>query len=295
MMCRKRIHKLLLIPAILFLAGVFYLMIGYACSRHLEVTNYTIEAPLKNPIRIVQLSDLHDKQFGQNNCELIEMIKEQDPDMVVMTGDMVDRNNFTLDRVCSLISQLKDTARVFYSFGNHEFFHIRMDQVDFDTPLIAAGAKPLASQFEDLEMNGNEICVGGCSYPYRDFDTATSNEALREFLYFFADDFENTDRYKILLNHYPSSFLEKHVLDECSVDLVLSGDYHGGVFRIPFIDKGVYVPEVGLFPEFTKGVYKGKNGTMVLSAGLGDARHIPRVFNPPEIVVIDLVPQNENE
>ena len=106
----------------------------------------------------------------------------------------------------------------------------------------------------------------------------------------FADDFENTDRIKLLINHIPTQWLEWNYIDRDDVDVVFSGHYHGGIIRIPFIDRGVFAPYVGWFPARSKGMYIGKKATCILSAGLGDERGIPRINNPPEIVVVDLIP-----
>ena len=101
---------------------------------------------------------------------------------------------------------------------------------------------------------------------------------------------ENTDRIKLLINHIPTQWLEWNYIDRDDVDVVFSGHYHGGIIRIPFIDRGVFAPYVGWFPARSKGMYIGKKATCILSAGLGDERGIPRINNPPEIVVVDLIP-----
>jgi len=103
--------------------------------------------------------------------------------------------------------------------------------------------------------------------------------------------FQDTSRYKILLNHIPTQWVDWNYINKCPVDLVFCGHYHGGVIRIPIIDQGIYAPYVGWFPPFTKGVYSGSKATCVLSVGLGIEHGIPRLNNPPEIVVVDLVPE----
>ena len=119
------------------------------------------------------------------------------------------------------------------------------------------------------------------------------SDEQKEFELAFADDFENTDNYKILLNHIPTQWVDWNYIDQYPVDLVFSGHYHGGLVRIPIIDRGVYAPYVGWFPPYTKGVYSGSQATCVLSAGLGSDCVIPRLNNPPEIVVVDLVPSSK--
>lgn len=105
----------------------------------------------------------------------------------------------------------------------------------------------------------------------------------------FADEFESTDHLKLLLNHIPTPWVDWKHADDFDVDLVFSGHYHGGIFRIPIVDRGIYAPYVGLFPEHTKGIYVGKKATCIQTAGLG-SEHLFRVFNPPEVVVLDIFP-----
>ncbi|MBR0135429.1 MAG: hypothetical protein IJM18_04450, partial [Clostridia bacterium] len=104
---------------------------------------------------------------------------------------------------------------------------------------------------------------------------------------YFAE-FEDTDRYKILLDHIPTNWLDWNYRDKYPVDLVLSGHYHGGVVRIPILDRGVYAPYVGWFPPYTKGMFEGEKATCVLTTGLAGAKGLPRFFNPPEIVTVEL-------
>ena len=106
---------------------------------------------------------------------------------------------------------------------------------------------------------------------------------------FFAE-FEKTDRYKILLNHIPTAWLDWEYRNDYNVDLVFCGHYHGGQIRIPFIG-GLYAPYIGLYPPYTRGLYPGDPATVVLSAGLGSEGKIPRINNPGEIVCVDLIPE----
>ena len=106
----------------------------------------------------------------------------------------------------------------------------------------------------------------------------------------FIEDYENTDRLKLLINHIPTGWVYWNYVDDNPVNVVFSGHYHGGVVRIPILDQGLYAPYEGWFPSFTKGVYTGEQATCILSAGLGNEYHIPRFNNPPEIVVVDLIP-----
>ena len=118
----------------------------------------------------------------------------------------------------------------------------------------------------------------------------TKDPAQKEREYQFFHDFRDTDRQMILLNHIPTAWLDWHYIDRAPAGIVFCGHYHGGTIRIPVIDRGLFAPYVGWFPPYSKGVFEGRETTCVLSAGLGNEHGIPRVNNPPEIVVADLIP-----
>ena len=106
----------------------------------------------------------------------------------------------------------------------------------------------------------------------------------------FFDDFEHTERYKILLNHIPTAWLDWEYRDDYNVDLVFCGHYHGGQVRLPW-GGGLIAPNVGYHPPYTKGVFISQPATVVLSAGLGSDRRLPRINNPGEVVCVDLLPE----
>ena len=142
----------------------------------------------------------------------------------------------------------------------------------------------------DMEVKGQPIRLGGYHAYYRQpgMYPVTEEEHRRQLE--FCDDFENTDRYKILMNHVPTAWLDWGYRNECPVDLVLSGHYHGGQVRLPLIG-GVYAPYVGLFPKHTRGLFEGEEATCILSTGLGASPGLPRINNLPQIVTVDLIPQ----
>ena len=151
-----------------------------------------------------------------------------------------------------------------------------------------AGAVVLEAEYVDTEINGTPLRIGGYAGYYRTPQMDTSNAARQEELMRFFDDFEDTDRFKLLINHVPTNWLDWGYRDKAPVDLVLSGHYHGGVVRIPILDRGVYAPYVGWFPPYTKGLFEGEKATCVLTTGLAGAKGLPRFFNPPEIVTVEL-------
>lgn len=258
----------------------------------LIVTSYTVEADLKTPVRIVQLTDLHQAEFGVNNIELIKLVKEQTPDIIIMTGDMQNKNGSNSDTVCLLVEELSSIADAYYGYGNHEILWLTNFGSDLENKLTDEGAIVLNNSFSDISINGNMIRIAGFEGYYGTPHMTEQDKEKKEYELEFMRQFENTDKYKILLDHIPTSWVDWQYINKYPVDLVLSGHYHGGVIRIPAINQGVYAPYVGWFPSYTKGVYIGTQATCVLSTGLGSEQSIPKLNNPLEIVVVDLVPKD---
>lgn len=260
--------------------------------RPLTATNYEIEADITEPIRIVQLTDLHGRQFGEGNKRLVSLVEKQKPDLIFITGDMLGEEYKDLSGICALVSQLSEIAPLYYSYGNQETEMINSTGVDLKNPLEAAGAKVIELEYDDVIVNGQELRIGGYSGYYRTPQMETKDEQIKAKKFAFADDFENTGRQKLLLAHIATSWTDWNRIDKHPVGVVFCGHYHGGQIRFPIVNRGLFAPYVGWFPEYTKGVFEGECATCVLSAGLGSNKNIPRIYNPPEIVVVDLVPQN---
>lgn len=286
----KKIVKIVIrILAVLLLAGISVLLFFYITSKFLTVTRYTVKGDFEHPIRIVQLTDLHNAEFGQDNKKLVEKIKEQDPDLIFMTGDMLNRDDRNLEIVKTLITELAEVAPVYFGYGNHETGWERTYQIDLHDELSACGAIVLDNEFTDIEVNGTALRIGGYMGYYYQPHMMTKDEEQRQIERDFYKNFEDTDRYLILLNHIPTQWLDWNYIESNRIDLIFCGHYHGGIIRIPFIDQGLVASYVGWFPPYTKGMYTGEKTTCILSAGLGSEHKVPRLNNPPEIVVADLI------
>lgn len=287
---RKTIRFILILLSAFAL--VIAVVVGYffITSKNLTINKYSLNESVISSIRILQLSDLHSAEFGDNNEELIDLVKKQSPDLIVMSGDMINRDEENLDIITDLISSLSDVAPIYYGYGNHEVDWIESFGFDLEDKLTQAGSVVLNNSYRDVSVNDSELRIGGYMGYYRQPGMLTQDEEQKKIELDFANDFENTDRLKILINHIPTQWVDWDYINEYPVDIVFSGHYHGGAIRIPIIDQGLYAPYVGWFPPYTKGMFTGSQATCVLSTGLGSEHNIPRLNNPPEIVIVDVVP-----
>ena len=288
---KKRILLWLLAAAVLLGCGtgIWAYRSAVRCREELSVAHYTVQTPLTAPIRIVHLSDLHGWRFGENNTRLVELVAQQQPDLILMTGDMLDTSDENADTVCALIEALTEFAPVYYGYGNHEYDWMKRTGESLTPALTGAGATVLDVDYADITINGQALRLGGYHGYYRQPGMFQVTEQQRAAELDFAVQFETTSRYKILLCHIPTAWLDWEYMDNYPVDLVLTGHYHGGQVRLPLIG-GLYAPYVGLFPRYTRGIYDGEKATCVLSAGLGASSGIPRINNLPQVVVVDLRP-----
>lgn len=253
-------------------------------QKCLIVRQYTYRNPkIAAPIRTVQLTDLHNYQYGRDNQRLIAKIQKQKPDVIFMTGDMLNEDEDRTDILLHLVREACAIAPVYFSLGNHEVgYEKTYGEGDLTEQLEAAGAVVLEKEYVDTKIAGQEVRIGGV-YGYllpEDWEDGSEQPFLEAFV--------QTDRLKILLSHVPEGLLLWKSMEYWDVDLVFSGHVHGGQVRVPFVG-GLFDPEEGFFPTYTRGMFSCGNGTMILSAGLGSSRGIPRVNNLPEIVVCDIV------
>lgn len=260
----------------------------------LTVTRYTLYSDkLTAPVRLVELVDLHSREFGVGNRWLIARVKRQEPDLILMPGDMLNGKEPYSPVAEELIAALTEIAPVYASYGNHEKTHENRYWTYVRTEFSEAGATVLDLEYEDLLVNGQRMRIGGIfgfCLPERHL---VSGEAKRWEVDFLKR-FQETDAYTVLLAHLPTCWIQNENLDFWQIDCILSGHEHGGQIRLPFVG-ALYAPDRGLFPDRAEGLYHSEDGkrTLVLSRGLGSAVAVPRIFNMPEIVVVDIVPEEQ--
>ncbi len=267
----------------------------YRSKYTLVCSYFDVNSPkIHTPIRIVQLSDLHNRQFGEDNQRLIEKVAAQEPDLIFLTGDLLNRTDEQTDIALDLVRNLSSIAPVYLSYGNHEVDYERRYDTAL-TPLFEeAGAVVLNGTYVDIELNGQSLRIGGV-YGYCLPEALMRQENINPEVCDFLLDVQATDAFKLLLCHMPYGWSTHGALDAWDVDCVLAGHAHGGQIRIPWIG-GLYAPDQGWFPGRVWGSYTSADGqrTLVLSRGLGTSTWAPRLNNVPEIVVVDLLPEDVN-
>lgn len=278
----KRFKKPLLVATVILVVVLSFWIWHH--NTTVTITNYTVSSR-KLPesfdgFTIVQVSDLHNDVFGKDNCMLISAIKDTSPDIIVLTGDILDSYNTDLDVACSFIDGIIDIATVYYTTGNHEY-RFPLIYEKFEQHMINAGVTVLRNKSAEIEINGEKITVSGAEDPdfsgIKDFkDTPFFSNRLSKL--------KSEEGYTVLLSHRPDIF---ETYCDIGFDLVFTGHAHGGQFRLPDLG-GVLAPQQGLFPRYTEGVWENGNTTMIISRGLGNSVFPFRINNPPELVVVTL-------
>ena len=231
--------------------------------------------------RIAQVSDLHNKDFGEGYGQLLTLLSEINPDIIVVTGDLIDSRRTDLDVALEFAWQAGKIARVYYVSGNHE---ARVPEYeDLKTGLVKAGVVILENQKVEITREGESITLMGIDDPsfQEDYLFGDSESVVRQAIY----DLQNeSDGYTILLSHRPELF---DLYVETEMDLVFSGHAHGGQFRLPFVG-GLVAPNQGFFPKYDAGLFSEGSTNMIVSRGVGNSIIPIRFNNRPEIIVATL-------
>lgn len=245
----------------------------------LEISRYEV-ASQKLPesfdgFKIVQLSDLHGAEFGEDGMELVDKVGSLEPDMIALTGDFVTDEG-DLAAVEKLAARLVKLCPVYFISGNHEFgsgLAVKVRNI-----LERAGVKYLSNEYLTINRGDDEILLGGVEDPLAYADMLSPDELAQKM------NDAAPDAFKILLGHRNYWMTE---YPELPVDLIFCGHAHGGLIRIPGVG-GLIGTDRRLFPDFDAGEYNNGRYTLIVSRGLGNSVSIPRIFNRPEIVCVEL-------
>ena len=277
---------------ILWVSGVclaLVVLVLLICDSRLKTVYYTVESDkISAPIRIALLTDLHSCRYGENQKKLVEAVQKQNPDIVLLGGDIFD-DKMPYDNAELTVRQLAEQYPCYYVTGNHEYW-------GYDVGTILdivkdCGVTILAGECDTITINGQSISICGVDDPDAEIylvegvpverQLERANEAAQE-----AEQAMEKEVFTILLSHRPELF---ETYQKYDFDLVLSGHAHGGQWRIPGLLNGLYAPHQGLFPEYAGGRYDYAGGTMIVSRGLArESTPIPRIFNRPEVVIVDV-------
>lgn len=270
---------------IILIVLLIILGIGYYLSPRgrIDVEAFSMDnakiPPTFDGYRIVQISDLHNKDWSKND-KLKNLVKEFEPDIIVITGDLIDSRNPKPEVAYDFIKSIKDISPIYYVTGNHEFY---LGAEEIVNELKTLGVKVLLDEVVDLEKDGEVVKLIGLNDPtfggesYMDPAEAIVDHKFSNF------NLKDED-YKILLSHRPELF-ETYVNNK--VDLALTGHAHGGQIVLPFVG-GLIAPDQGFFPKYRDGQYDKDETSMIVSRGLGDSILPVRINNNYHLVLVEL-------
>lgn len=282
-MTMKKKHRIVLIVGAAFLLALIVWIIWG--NTALELNTYTVTSTKLpqafNGYRIAHISDLHNTELGDDNEHLLSLLKDSQPDMIAITGDLIDSRHTDIGVALHFAEEAMAIAPCYYVTGNHES---RISQyATLKEGLTELGVVVLENKRLEINQSGETIFLLGVDDPsFRtDYLFGDASSVMQDTLHGLVD---NETAYMILLSHRPELF---DVYTEHNVDLVLSGHAHGGQFRLPLVG-GLVAPNQGLFPTYDAGLYTDKNTNMIVSRGIGNSIIPFRFNNRPEVILITL-------
>ncbi len=284
----------ILITIVGIIAIILIWIMLYDSNRFVVVQHTFCDSRIRKNMRAVVLADLHDKQFGKDNCCLLEAIRAQKPDMILIAGDIVTaKPGRKLDKAINFLKKLVAEYPIYYANGNHEHrLELYPEEygdmaVRYEKALKEIGIDRLVNSHAELVDAG--IAIYGTQIDkiyFRRFRVAPMEKDYLAQLLGHKDD----GKFNILIAHNPDYFPQYAAW---GADLVLAGHVHGGMVRIPGW-KGIVSPAVRLFPKYDGGLFRIGKSTMLLSRGLGMHTIPIRLFNPGEVLVVDFESEKDN-
>ncbi len=280
---------------IVLLIGTIGILLGLLESvrecKDFVVTHYHIDIARSSKVtsKVILISDLHNKEYGENNCRLLDAIRNEKPDVIVVAGDiLVGKANVSTEIASRFNKELAKIAPVYYGNGNHEQRMRDFPEVyglvyeEYKSEVLDAGITLLENESVELQLGNQKVAITGLEIPHKFFEKCSMHD-------FQVSEVEEqvgkaSERYQILIAHSPM-YSEAYV--NWGADLVLSGHYHGGVVRVPYLG-AVITPQFKLFPKYSGGHHHYKESDIVVSRGLGEHTIKLRFLNKPELVVLHL-------
>lgn len=250
----------------------------------LVVRRYTVQTGKMNQgesLRIVLLTDLHSHIYGDDQEELVSLIRKQQPKVILLAGDIVD-DKMPIRGAELLLEGIQGIAPTYCVAGNHEFWSFDVEHIK--DVIRSYGVKVLEGEYEQRLAGGTMITFAGIDDPDMELFERPTPDWTDEMEDAFSH-LKYESGFKILLAHRPERIEE---YKKYNFDLVVSGHTHGGQIRIPLIINGLYAPDEGWFPRYAGGLYRHDTLTHIVSRGASNPLRIPRIFNPPEVIVIDI-------
>ena len=276
--------KFILIAVLATLLAVLIVWIAWG-NTALELNTYTVVSsrlPANfEGYRIAHVSDLHNAQIGEDNEKLLAMLREADPDMIAITGDLLDSRNTNVEIALRFVQEAMKIAPCYYVTGNHEARKSEYDELKIG--MVSAGVIILEDVRTEINIDGDAITLIGVNDPsfQTDYLFGDSEVIINDKLTELHTDGSS---FTILLSHRPELF---STYADHDVDMVLSGHAHGGQFRLPLVG-GIVAPNQGFFPDYDAGIYTDGNTNMMVSRGIGNSILPFRINNRPEVILIEL-------
>lgn len=270
---------------IFFIVLVIAVILVFAFNTRLKTVTYNVKSSkINSGIKLALVTDLHSCYYGENQSELVTEIEKYRPDTVLLGGDIFD--DVQDDTNANIfIDDIAKKYKTYYVSGNHEWWSDRMYAM-FDS-LTDRGVIVLRGNTDVIEIGETLITVSGID----DYDVNVYDSRYPSWKNQLKQTGESLEQNKInlLLAHRPEN-AEKYF--EYDFDVVLSGHAHGGQFRIPYIMNGLYAPNQGFFPKLAGGMYDFDGRKLIVSRGLAkESTRIPRIFNRPELVFVNIIPE----
>lgn len=293
----RKEQKIYSIIACILSVVLFFGAYLYWDNNTIEVSEYVYQND-KIPesfdsVRILQISDLESKEFGEGNSYLLEKCIEVKPDYIFITGDLLGSSDTDTTVALNLIKGLSSNlpSEIYYVYGNHEMLLDDNALATFEAALTQFGVHILDGEYQKIYRGGDCVNILG----FQDVSWYS-----REYGFHYYRDYADTDEYfefvwerlarqtgddfTMLLSHHCECF---NIYKRFDVDLIFSGHAHGGIVRLPF-NNALFAPEQGFFPEYFAGRYESNGRTMFVSRGLGMTNGVLRVFNRANLNLIVL-------